>query len=251
MEAIILAAGVGSRLRPLTDRIPKALVEVAGVTMLERVARRVVDAGARRIVINTHHHAEQIETFVRGVDGFGVEVRFSRETGEAPLETGGGIKAAADSLELNGPVLVHNVDILTDLPIPSLVDAHDNETIATLAVADRETRSPILLDDLGVVGVRYPSGGERIARAPRGTVREAAFCGISVISPELPALMTETGAFSVIPVYLRLIGDGRHVGAWDAGDVVWTDIGTHEQLAEANRRFAGERDPGALHPPVV
>lgn len=245
MEAIILAAGVGSRLRPLTDRIPKALVEVAGVPILERVARRVVDAGARRIVINTHHHAEQIEAFVQQAGGFGTDVRFSRETGEAPLETGGGIKVAARHLELRGPVLVHNVDILTDLSLPALMAAHDPEAVATLAVADRETRSPILLDDHGVLGVRYPSGGERTARPPRGPVRDAAFCGISVISPGLPALMTETGAFSVIPVYLRLIGEGRSVGAWDVGDAAWTDIGTHEQLAEANRRFAGEAGPGA------
>lgn len=238
MEAIILAAGVGSRLRPLTDRIPKALVEVAGVPMIERVARRLVEAGAQRIAINTHHHALEIETFVRAADGFGVDVRFSREEGEAPLETGGGIKQAATYLARTGPVLVHNADILTELPLRAFFNAHDPYSVATLAVAPRESRSPLLLDDDGVIGVRYPSGSERVARPPRGPVREAAFCGVSVISPALPDLMTETGAFSVIPVYLRLLAEGRRVGAWDIGDAYWTDIGTHEQLQEANRRLA-------------
>lgn len=243
MEAIILAAGIGSRLRPLTDRVPKALVEVAGVPMLERVARRLVEAGATRIVINTHHHADQVEGFVREVDGFGIDVRFSREKGDAPLETGGGIKEAARHLELRGPVLVHNVDILTDLSLPALVSAHDRYAIATLAVADRETRSPLLIDDEGVFGVRYPSGEETTARTPHGDRGDAAFCGVSVISPRLPALMTETGRFSVIPVYLRLIREGRPVRAWPIGDAFWTDIGTHEQLAAADRHFAGAAPP--------
>lgn len=240
MEAIILAAGVGSRLRPLTDRIPKALVEVAGVPMLERVARRLVEAGAHRIVINTHHHAERIESFVRDAAGFDVDVRFSREVGEAPLETGGGIQQAAGHLELTGPVLVHNADILTELPLRAFFEAHTPDLVATLAVTRRESRSPLLLDDEGVIGVRYPSGADQVARPPHGSVREAGFCGVSVISPALPGLMTETGAFSVIPVYLRLIAEGRRIGAWDIGDAYWSDIGTHEQLAEANRRLSGQ-----------
>ena len=104
MEAIILAAGLGTRLRPLTDRIPKALVPVDGVPVLERAARRLVAAGAHRLVINTHHFGERIEAYVAEHDGFGVDVRFSRETGDAPLETGGGIQQAARLMDLDAGV---------------------------------------------------------------------------------------------------------------------------------------------------
>lgn len=241
MEAIILAAGLGTRLRPLTDRIPKALVPVDGVPVLERVARALVDAGAHRLVINTHHLAEQVEEFVAARDGFGVDVRISRETGEGPLETGGGVQQAARFLEFDAPVLVHNADVVTDLPLRELYDAHDPYALATLAVAGRATRSPLLVDDEGVLGVRYPSGTERHARPAAGPVREAAFCGVSVLSPELPGLMTEEGVFSIIPVYLRLIGEGRVVDAWDIGDAAWSDIGTPERLEEASRLMAARR----------
>lgn len=245
MEAIILAAGLGTRLRPLTDHIPKALVEVDGVPMLERVALRLVDAGAHRLVINTHHLGEQIEEFVGGRDGFGVEVRFSRETGDAPLDTGGGIQQAARLMELREPFLVHNSDVVTDLSLPELLEAHDPEALATLAVNRAETRSPLLLDDAGVVGVRYPSGSEQLARPVRGTLREGAFSGVSVVSPALPGLMTESGAFSVIAVYLRLIAAGRRVDAWHIGDVLWADIGTPERLEEASRLMAARRNAAA------
>ena len=238
MEAIILAAGLGTRLRPLTDRIPKALVEMDGVPMLERVARRLVAAGARRLVINTHHLGEQIEAFFEANGGFGVDVRFSRETGDAPLETGGGIQQAARHLELEAPFVVHNADVVTNLDLIELMEAHRDGTLATLAVTDAETRSPLLLDDLGVVGVRYPSGEERLAREPAGVVHEAAFCGVSVLSPDLLRHMTETGAFSVIPVYLRLIAAGERVAAHDIGPAFWTDVGTPERLDEATRLVA-------------
>ncbi|HUG42125.1 MAG TPA: sugar phosphate nucleotidyltransferase [Longimicrobiales bacterium] len=241
MEAIILAAGYGTRLRPLTDHVPKALVEVDGVPVLERVARRLVDAGAHRLVINTHHLGEQIEAFVRARDGFGVDVRFSRETGEAPLETGGGVQQAARLMELREPFLVHNVDVVSDLDIRDLHDTHHPAALATLAVGPPETRSPLLLDDRGVVGVRYPSGGESLAREPVGGIRAAAFCGVSVVSHTLPSLMRETGAFSVIPVYLRLIAAGALVAAWDIGASYWSDIGTHERLKETSRVLAEAR----------
>lgn len=248
MEAIILAAGLGTRLRPLTDRIPKALVEVDGVPVLERAARRLVEAGADRLIINTHHFGEQIERYVEDRDGFGVDVRFSRETGEAPLETGGGIQQAARHMELRAPFIVHNADVVTDLPIRELLEAHDDHDLATLAITDAETRSPLLVDERGMLGVRYPSGEEKLAREPVGSVRPASFCGVSVVSPALPGLMTETGAFSVIAVYLRLIADGARVAVWDAGDILWADIGTLERLREANRLVARRRTGSVAAP---
>ena len=245
MEAIILAAGPGTRLRPLTDRIPKALVEVDGVPMLERVARRLVNAGVHRLIINTHHLGQQIEDFVRARDGFGVEVQFSRETGAAPLDTGGGIQQAARLMELRAPFFVHNSDVVTDLSLPDLLAAHDDESVATLAVNRAETRSPLLIDDGGVVGVRFPSGSEQLARPVEGTLKAGAFSGVSVVSAALPGLMTERGAFSVISVYLRLIGAGRRVEAYDIGDALWEDIGTPERLETATRLMAERRETAA------
>lgn len=235
MEAIILAAGLGTRLRPLTDRIPKALVEVAGVPILERVARRLVAAGARRLVINTHHLGEQIERYVARRGGWGVDVRISRELGAAPLETGGGIRQAARLLDLDAPFLVHNADVVTDLDLRALYDSHDPAALATLAVGAHETRSPLLVDDGGVVGVRYPSGTEARARDAVGPERVVSFCGVSVIEPGLPDLMTGEGAFSIIPVYLRLVSAGRRIDVWDVGAALWMDIGTPESLEAAGR----------------
>lgn len=237
MEALILAAGLGTRLRPLTNRIPKALVPVADIPMLERVARRLVDAGATRLVINIHHHASLIEEFVAEKKGFGVEVNFSRETGDAPLETGGGILQASEFLSLQEPFVVHNVDVITDLDIRALYEAHQPDAVATLATVDAETRSPLLVDDHGMCGVRFPSGTRRMARDPVGAVREHAFSGISVISPTLPGLMTERGAFSVMDVYLRLIAEDHRVAAWKSTDTFWIDIGTHDRLETAARHF--------------
>src|SRR5262245_31371443 len=120
MDAMILAAGLGTRLAPLTDATPKALVEVGGVPMLERVARRLVEAGAPRLVVNVCPFADRIEAFVRARHGFGVECAISRES-PAPLETGGGLLAAAPLLQDDGPVVLHNVDVLTDLSIRDLL----------------------------------------------------------------------------------------------------------------------------------
>jgi N-acetyl-alpha-D-muramate 1-phosphate uridylyltransferase len=250
LEAIILAAGLGTRLRPLTDRIPKALVPVDGIPVLERAARRLVEAGARRLVINTHHFGAQIEAFVAARDGFGVDVRFSRETGDAPLETGGGIQHAARLMDLDAPFLVHNADVVTDLALRGLHAAHHAGDLATLAVARRETRSPLLIDDGGVVGVRYPSGAERLARHPHGAVRELAFCGVSAISPELPVLLTETGTFSIIPAYLRLIAEGHRVAVWEMEGTYWSDIGTPERLDEATRLLARLREDRTASAPA-
>lgn len=236
---MILAAGLGTRLRPLTDHVPKALVPVAGVPMLERVARRLVDAGADRLVVNVHHHADQVEAFVERRGGFGVEVRISREEGERPLETGGGVKAAARHFRRDAPFFLHNVDVVTDLDLAALYRAHlDADPLATLAVSDRPTSRPLLFDEAGLLGWEDRRPGREAAariREPQGPVREAAFAGAHVLSPRVLDLFTESGRFSIVPAYLRLAEAGHRILPHDVSGAFWIEVGDPERLAEARR----------------
>ena len=258
MEAMILAAGRGERLRPLTDRIPKALIEVGGVPMLERVARRLVDAGAQRLIINLCHGADTIEQFVTEHAGFGVEVVFSRESPE-PLETGGGVLHAASYFKAEAPFLLHNVDILTDLDLAALYEAHlagdrpevpgdrihpSGQPIATLAVARRGTSRPLLVDEAGVYGrANRTEGWEIVARLPRGGAAEVGFAGVHVLSPRILGRLRERGAFSIVDSYMRLLAEGERIGVFDVTDAYWQDVGTPERLERA--RATAEDSEGA------
>ena len=236
MEALVFAAGLGTRLRPLTDRMPKALVEVGGVPMLERVALRLVDAGVDHIVVNVHPFADRIERFVLGRGGFGVRVDLSREV-ERPLETGGGLRAARHLLRCDGPILLHNADVLTDLPLEALVAAHaEREALATLAVMDRSSSRGLLFDARGLLGrVDDGRGMELRAREAAGEVSRLAFAGVHAVAPTLPDLLTEEGAFSILESYLRLAGEGHRILPFRVDGCSWIDIGRPEQLEAARR----------------
>lgn len=244
MDAIILAAGLGTRLRPLTDHTPKALVEVDGVPMLDLVARRLIRAGADRLVINLHHLGARIRTHVEEQQGYGVDVRFSEER-ERRLETGGAILAAAEHLRLEKPFFVHNSDILTDLPLSEMYDWHLQERpLATLAVMQRKTRRYLLFDDLGLFGRVDEGKGLRIeGRAAIGTVQHLAFAGIHVIEPDFPARLTERGAFSVLDPYIRLAGAGMRILPFRVDHYRWIDIGKPAELGRAQHFFRSPAEP--------
>ncbi|MEJ2342684.1 MAG: sugar phosphate nucleotidyltransferase [Gemmatimonadales bacterium] len=231
---MILAAGVGERLRPLTEHAPKALVAVAGVPMLERVARRLIDAGAERLIINVHHHADQIEEYVTRRGGFGVEVRFSREE-EAPLETGGGLLEAAPLFERNEPFLLHNVDIISDIDLAAIWGAHKKAgPLATLAVNRRPTARPLLVDDGGFRGLANLNTRWRAeARSAIGRTEEIGFAGIHVVSPEIFELITERGRFSIMELYLRLAREGHAIDTFDMTDALWLEVGDPARLRKA------------------
>jgi NDP-sugar pyrophosphorylase family protein len=243
MEAMILAAGLGTRLRPLTNDKPKALVDVGGQPMLERTARRVVDAGFDHLVVNVHHFANRVKEVIAEKDGFGTEVSISHEV-EQNLETSGGIKHAEPQFRKDGPFLVHNVDILTDLDFKGLHDTHDeSDALATLAVRPVETNRYLSIDEQGhVVGYGDPEDGEEhLVTAPQGETEKVDFIGVQVISPRLFDLMTEEGVFSIINVYMRLIAEeGETVRTHRADDALWIDIGTHERLEQARRYVEGK-----------
>lgn len=236
---MILAAGFGTRLRPLTDRTPKALVDVGGVTMLERTARRLIDAGADRLIINIHHHADQVRRFVEEKAGFGVEVRLSEEPG-APLETGGGLAHASRHFRRDAPFFLHNVDIITGIDLAALARAHaDAGPLATLAVSARESTRLLRFDDAGLQArVDARAGRADDVRPAAGATRDVAFAGVHVISPEIFDLLSERGAFSIMTSYFRLAADGRRILPWDMGDAAWLEIGDPDRLRRAREEVA-------------
>lgn len=248
MEAMIFAAGLGTRLRPLTDNLPKALVEVRGVPMLERVARRLVEAGAERLVINAHHHAGQIAAFVESRDGFGVEAIISDESAEL-LDTGGGLLYAARHFRSSAPFILHNADVYTGIDLRAMYAAHDERTLATLAVMGRDSSRYLLFDrsarltgygnaatgfEHRVHDGHYGEEGGGVAEPEETALQRFGFCGIHVISPRIFELIEERGSFPIIPLYMRLARAGHRIAGHDVGSALWIDIGTIDRLEHAN-----------------
>lgn len=236
---MIFAAGLGTRLRPLTDSIPKALIEVGGVPMLERVALRLVEAGATRLIINAHHHAEKVKRFVAERDGFGVETFISDES-DLLLDTGGGLLHAAPLFRRDAPFLLHNGDILTDFDLAAFYRAHrDDDTLATLAVNHRPITRYLAFDEAGWLRGfgNSATGFEERVGEPRGAIERIGFCGVHVISPRIFDLITERGVFSIIPLYLRLSREGFRIAPYSIDGSTWIDIGKPEQLEQARRKF--------------
>ena len=242
MDAMIFAAGRGTRLGPLGQATPKALIEIAGRTLLEHTAARLVAAGATRIVVNVHHQAERIERFIAGHD-LGAKVLVSHES-ERPLETGGGLLHARDLLRRDDTILLHNVDVLGSARLDSLVAAQrSGRALVTLVVNERETARYLLFDEIGLYGREdRRDGSRREVRPPRGQVRALAFAGIHACSPALLDLITERGVFPILDVYLRLAGEGLVIAPWLLEDDRWLEVGTVERL-EAARARLGEASP--------
>ena len=210
MKAMIFAAGLGTRLRPLTDTMPKALVPVAGEPLLSHIARKLISAGADSLVINTHHFAGQIEQYICEVRGFGVEVRLSPET-DGLLETGGGVLHARPFLEGGGRFLVHNVDILSNLDISRFFAETRDDALSTLVVSERRTSRYLLFDEgMRLVGWTDVRTGEVRSPFPGldpGQCRAYAFAGIHCMSDQVFSVMDGegfTGRFSIIDFYLAV-----------------------------------------------
>lgn len=239
MEAMILAAGLGTRLQPLTYDTPKALVEVGGKPMLERVAERLINAGAGRLIINVHHHAEQVIRFIEEMDNFGVDVRISHEPDEA-LETGGGLKFAEAHFDKRAPFFIHNSDIYTTINLEELYRAHvQSGALATLAVKEAETPRYLVFDEVGrMCGYGDREGAEHLVVEPSGEVEHLDFCGVQVVSPRIFDLMTETGKFSIINTYLRLSKEGEAIRTHRVDGSTWIDVGRPDRLEEARAIFS-------------
>lgn len=229
MKALVFAAGLGTRLRPLTDSRPKALVEVGGVPMLERVIKQLAAAGVTGIVVNTHHFHEKIEAFLRSKGDFGLKVSLSRET-DFPLETGGGLLKAAPFFDDGKPFFACNSDVYSEMDLGALYASHlASGALATLAVRDRPSRRRLLFDhDLTLKG--------REGESSDPGLRPLAFSGIQVLSPEIFAGITEDGVFSVTPVYLRLAAAGEKIKGFEDKSPFWSDIGDLSRLEAVRAR---------------
>jgi NDP-sugar pyrophosphorylase family protein len=238
MKAMILAAGVGSRLRPLTDAIPKALIDVGGVPMIERVIRKLRSAGVSEIVINLFHFGDQIVEFLAGKGNFGLRIEFTREV--ELLDTGGGLRNAAWFFDDGWPFFLHNVDVLSDIDLEGLLRFHQNvAALATLGVQARPSARALLFDADGrLCGHDTPEGVEW-AKGPAERVDRLAFTGIHVIEPAIFSRITETGVFSINRTYVRLAGEGERIVAYRADGRSWHDIGSPETLERARKSVAG------------
>jgi NDP-sugar pyrophosphorylase family protein len=246
MKAMVLAAGLGTRLRPLTNDRPKALVEVAGKTLLEITLARLREFGIREVIVNAHHFADLLVEYLKAHDNFGIKIEVSRE--EILLDTGGGLKKAA--WFFNGgdePFVLHNVDVVSTIDVGRVADAHRRSgALATLAVQDRKTSRYLLFDDdLQLCGRR--AGQDEVVRtAPQ--LSPLAFSGIHVLSPRIFQLMKEDGVFSIIDVYLRLAGEGEKIRAFRADEYYWRDLGKPESIVQTEEDIrSGILAGGANH----
>jgi NDP-sugar pyrophosphorylase family protein len=240
MKAMVLAAGLGTRLRPLTNDRPKALVEVAGRTLLELALMRLRNFGVRDVIINVHHFADMVVDYLTTHHNFGMQIAISRE--DLLLDTGGGLKKAAwFFLEGNvgEPFLLHNVDVLSTIDLARMVAFHlEQQALATLAVQDRSTSRYLLFDSNGhLCGRRTGRDGALELVRPAHHVDAFAFSGIHVISPRLLPLLTEDGAFSIITSYLRLARAGESIYAFRADEYSWRDMGSPENIARATEEL--------------
>lgn len=243
MKAMIFAAGLGTRLKPLTDHMPKALVPVAGRPMLEHVILKLKAAGFNELVINIHHFGEQILDFLRANQNFGLTIHISDER-DCLLDTGGGIRKAEPFFRGNEPFLVHNVDILSDTDLKALYEYHQQSgNDATLLASLRKTVRYLLFDDekrlCGWINKdTLQTKPEGFAYNPEHH-REYAFSGIHVISPSLFHYMDErwTGKFSIMDFYLQTCREAR-IGGRLTDTLCLIDIGKPETLTQAEKFLA-------------
>lgn len=226
MEGFILAAGLGTRLRPLTDTRPKALVELCGQTLLERTIHKLEDAGVDRIVVNVHHFADMVELFVRDRQ-WKCPIVISDER-QLLLDTGGALRHAAPLFSGTGPVLVHNVDVVSDIDLHALEEAHRHSgNLVTLCVSRRDTKRELVFSAEGLLlgrkgEVEEPSGAMTLA-----------FSGVSMVDPHLFSLLPHRAdPFPIIPVYIALSPANR-IGAYVHSAEHWFDVGKPDTLEKA------------------
>ena len=238
MKAMIFAAGKGTRLQPLTGTMPKALVPVGGVPLLERAIRKLIGAGCSEIVVNVHHFAGQIIAFLEEKRRFGIHIEVSDETDNL-LDTGGGLAKAAWFFDDNRPFIVHNVDIVSSIDLKDLYACHAvSGAAATLAVSPRKSSRYLLFDDNGrlqgwineLTGEQKPIGKKLQLTA----LNKLAFSGIQVISPLLlPELKKRDGKFSIIDFYIGHMEQYRIEGVSQANETI-IDVGKIDTFREAD-----------------
>lgn len=239
-KAMILAAGLGSRLKPWTDTHPKALAEVNRKSLLQRNIEYLQQYGITEVVVNVHHFADQIINAINANNGWGSNITISDETNEV-LETGGGLLKAAPYLHDANPIVLMNVDILTDLNLEAMIGYHqEKKPLATLATSSRETSRYFLFDEgNNLCGWRnVKTGEEKPADLPHAKKKIAkAFSGIHIIESRIFSQIKQRGKFSMVDVYLDLMKD-QTIKSFDHSENRFIDVGKPESIAKAEVMFA-------------
>ena len=234
MRAFILAAGLGTRLKPLTDTKPKALIEVNGITLLEHTIQKLKSYGFDQIIINVHHFSKQIIEFLEDKNNFNIEIRISNEANQL-LDTGGGVKYASWFFENGGPFLIHNVDVISEIDFMQLYNLHLSENpVVTLAVQNRISSRYFLFDsEKNLCGWMNSLTKKTIfAREPIGQIKELAFSGIHIASPQIIHMMPDKDIFSIVDFYLTIASKNR-ITYFDHTDSFFLDLGKKENLSKA------------------
>jgi len=233
MKAMILAAGMGTRLRPLTNNTPKALVKINGVPMLEIVILKLKAIGVNEIIINVHYLADQIINFLQKKDNFGIRIEISNESNQL-LDTGGGLKKASWFFDDEKPFILHNVDIISNIDLLKMYKVHEkNKALVSLAVRKRiSSRFFLFNNKKELAGWKNVKTKEEIITKPEIETEELAFSGIHIINPEIFDLINKTDKFSIVNTYLELSKQYKILG-FDHSSDYWFDIGNKEKLNKA------------------
>ena len=239
MKAFILAAGLGTRLKEFTRNKPKALVEIAGKSLLQQVIEKLILYKITDITVNVHHFADQIISFLENHSYQDVQIHISDEREEL-LDTGGGLKKAEPFLTGNEPILIYNVDVISNLNLNLLINYHrQSDSLVTLAVRKRDTSRYLMFDKhLQLTGWKNILDNQvKISREDSfGSAVPYAFCGIQIVQPEIFGLITEIGKFPIVDLYLRLAKTQKITGFIDES-TIWMDLGKTDQLHIAEKMF--------------
>ncbi len=234
-KGMIFAAGLGTRLKPMTNTKPKALVKVAGMTLLERAIKKLSTAGVSDIIINIHHFGNEILNFISSSDNLpGVNISISDEM-DLLRDTGGGLKHAARFFDDDQPIVLYNVDVLSDIDLKKMLGHHEEKmALATVAVRSRDSSRYLLFDEQyhlkGWENIK--TGDQKIHTGKPDDLKRQAFSGVHIIDPSLLNFMPAKEVFSIIEVYLSLASD-HVIAGYNHDEDYWFDLGTSEKLAKA------------------
>jgi NDP-sugar pyrophosphorylase family protein len=236
MKAMILAAGLGTRLKPLTHNTPKALIRVNNKTLLACVIDRLKQFDVTEVIINVHHFADKIIDYLKSEHNFEIRIEISREP--TLLDTGGGLKKAGWFFDDNKPFILHNVDVLSDINLTKMIEHHrDKDALATLAVRSRNTNRYLLFNEKDLlVGWKSEKKKRLIASTKAiNAMYPLSFMGIHVLSPRIFSKLLAKEKFSIIDAYISLAENSEHITAFHAETCFWMDLGKPERINMAEK----------------
>jgi MurNAc alpha-1-phosphate uridylyltransferase len=235
MKAMILAAGKGTRMLPLTETMPKVLIEVHGIPLLEHTIRYLKYYGIDEIIVNVHHHAEQIKSFIKKKGSFDIRIEFSEEINE-PLNTGGGLYKARWFFDDNEPFVLTSSDVITNLNLSDLISFHKKiDPLATLAVKERKSSRDFIFDqEYHLCGWHSHITGEtRLIKEVQNPLH-LGFSTIHCINPAIFNLIIEQGPFSIVDTYLRLAASHHLIMGFEHNSSAWFECGRIENYSQLN-----------------